>query len=110
MGNAAATLGMTAVLGQVVISGWERRCSALSSAEAPPRPALMHSNLQSPEEVLQVCRWLGMPTLNTREVQTCTGSHVNIPRFVAVATQCQQSSALRIACPTVEHEIGTHPR
>ncbi|CAL8464515.1 g4050 [Coccomyxa elongata] len=43
-------------IAEVVVSAWERRCAAVPQGMRPPqRPALMHSNLRSAEEVLQVC-------------------------------------------------------
>lgn len=43
-------------IAELVMSAWERRCVAAGSdgCPPPPRPTLMHSNLSSVEEVLQV--------------------------------------------------------
>ena len=46
----------TVIVEQVVMSGWERRCQETGASNAPARPSLMHSNLSSPDEVLQVSR------------------------------------------------------
>ncbi|CAL5220669.1 g2715 [Coccomyxa viridis] len=44
-------------MAEVVVSAWESRCLCLAPEDSkPPRPQLMHSNLGSVEEVLEVCR------------------------------------------------------
>ena len=49
--------GSYADMAEVVVGAWERRCSSLRARDGrPPRPQLMHSNLSSVEEVLEVCR------------------------------------------------------
>ena len=51
--------GSYADMAEAVVSAWEHRCTCLGpNAAHPPRPQLMHSNLSSVEEIIEVCRWL----------------------------------------------------
>ena len=50
--------GSYADIAEAVVSAWEQRCTCLDQNDMhPPRPQLMHSNLSSVEEIIEVCRW-----------------------------------------------------
>lgn len=61
-------------MAELIVGAWERRCAAAATegiVPPPARPVLMHSNLDSVDEVLQVAqlpdrirpRWLGFGSL-----------------------------------------------